>query len=76
MNQFTTKIVTYDGETFVRLLFPHASEDASYASNVLIEFVLSLTGDDRIAPFGMEGDSNYIDIPTAEFDETLARLAA
>lgn len=76
MSQFSTKVIQQNGQQFVRLLFPHSDQDASYASNVLIEFVLSLVGDDRIAPHGMEGGCNYIDIPTAAFDAVLMEMAA
>ena len=76
MSQFATKIVQENGQQFVRLLFPHADQQASYASNVLIEFVLSLVDDDRIAPHGMDSGCNYIDIPTAAFDTALLEIAA
>lgn len=65
-----------DGSSFIRFLFPHGDEEASYASNALIEFVLQSVGDDRIAPHGMEVGNNYIDIPTAFFDAVLDSLEA
>lgn len=65
-----------DGGSFIRFLFPHANHEASYASNALVEFILQLVGDDRIAPHGMEGSNNYIDIPTSAFDAVLASLEA
>lgn len=67
-----------DGASYTRIAFANNDEAASDAGHVLIEFLLSLVGDDRECPHGYlpgkDGGHNYIDIPTAERDERLAEL--
>ena len=44
------------------------------ASNVLIDFIMSLVSDDREFGYGRTEGSNYVDIPTKEYRKNLKRI--